>query len=64
MIECKADCFIDDCHGCIRPIDSPTKLVWDYYQVPGELPGTLEVRKYEQCQCGCNKLIANPAINK
>jgi len=63
MSGCKADCFLDTESGAksvIRPIHSPTKLVWLYYpQLP---PGTLEERQFAPCQCGCGNLVANPSV--
>lgn len=57
---CKADCFRDSCHGCIRPIKAPVRLVWGYFQINGL--GELEARQFNDCPCGCGKLVANPPV--
>lgn len=64
MITCVADCFVDSCHApCIRPIAQPMKLVWKYFHVAGEPAGTIESREFGPCLCGCDRLVASPAVD-
>jgi hypothetical protein len=62
MEGCKADCFKDG--TAIRPIASPLKLVWSYFHVGHSGSCNLELRQFNPCPCGCDRLTANPPANK
>jgi hypothetical protein len=59
---CIADCFQDGAE--VRPVKAPNALVWTYFNVLGEGPGSLEARRFSACPCGCGKLVADPASSK
>lgn len=59
---CQADCFKDE--NYFRPIKSPMQLVWSYFEVSNDSPGTLEKRQFNPCPCGCERFMSVPPAHK
>lgn len=61
-MSCVADCIQDG--PVVRPLKGVNALVWTYFEVAGEAPGSLEARRFSVCPCGCGDLVANPGVGK
>lgn len=60
----KADSFQDACGcKCLRPSAHPNRIAWAYFEVEGKPAGTLEVRRFNPCPCGCGNLTADPPVD-
>ena len=61
-MECKANCEIDKLETSRKVYrDLFGKIVWKYVISNNPLKGTLYLRNFESCLCGCDGIVAIPS---